>query len=115
MILINNWNNMTTNKKVIAGAFNLAKERIFKETGKKIIKHTEIIAYVEDATGKLAGDDPVDLLLLYGRVAHNSSRVYSTKQYTMNTAMQQAQKKAEYQPKMISMNSNVRTWSNNND
>lgn len=105
---------MNHTNKLMAAAYSLAKSKLEKETGKKLTKRAEILEAVELATGRKADGDAYNLLITYGRVVHNDDRVKKDKAYTLDIAMQQAKRKAEYQPKMISMNSNIKFWSNDN-
>lgn len=98
----------------MAAAYILAKSKLEKETGKKFTKRSEILKAVELATGRTADGDEYNLLLTYGRVVHNDDRVKKDKAYILDIAMQQAKRKAEYQPKLMSMNSNIKFWSNEN-
>lgn len=105
---------MQKNNKLIAQAYVLAKTKIYSETGKKLTKRSEILEAVEIATGRKANGDPYSLLLNYGRIVHNDDKVKKDKPYSFDTAMKLAKKKAEFQPKLISMNSKVKFWSNDN-
>ena len=102
-------------KKELASVYMLAKERILKDTGIKANTHAIILAKIEELTGKAPTHDLYAYLLAYGRVDAPEQPMYSTRQYKPDIAMQQAKRKAQSHPTMISMNSNVKFWSNSND
>lgn len=102
------------NNKFMVTVYNLAKSRLLIEHGLKLNKRADILQAVEKITNSKSNGDDYNFLLNYGRIVHNDDKVKKDKPYSFDTAMKLAKKKAEFQPKLISMNSSVKFWSNDN-
>jgi uncharacterized protein YccT (UPF0319 family) len=104
---------MTTSRD-LASAYQLARDRIFKETGQTIYKRADILKAVESATGMPAPEDVREYLLEYAR--QKQSNAASTRRaYTPDRSMTIAAKRAASHPELMSMNSNIKFWNNDYD
>jgi len=99
-------------KKELATAYILARDKLARETGHRLFQHKQIIAMIEQLTGTKAGKDLYGYLLAYGRNAAPAQSKRHARTYGLDQAMRIAQARASVQPELISMNSNIKYWSN---
>jgi len=104
---------MTTSRD-LASAYQLARDRILRDTGQTIYKRADILKAVESATGTPAPEDVREYLLGYAR--HTPSTTTTTRRaYTPDRSMTIAAKRAASHPELVSMNSNIKFWNNDHD
>jgi hypothetical protein len=104
---------MTTSRD-LASAYQLARDRLLKETGQTIYKRADILKAVESATGMPATDNVREYLLGYAR--HTQPTPNPTRRsYTPDRSMTIAAKRAASHPELVSMNSNIKFWNNEHD
>jgi len=104
---------MTTSRD-LASAYQLARDRILRDTGQTIYKRADILKAVESATGMPAPEDVREYLLGYAR--HTQPTAETTRRsYTPDRSMTIAAKRAASHPELVSMNSNIKFWNNDHD
>jgi hypothetical protein len=104
---------MTTSRD-LASAYQLARDRILRDTGQTIYKRADILKAVEVATGTPVSDNVREYLLLYAR--HTPSTTTTTRRaYTPDRSMAIAARRSAEHPKLVSLNSNVKYWNNEHD
>lgn len=101
------------NKKEMATAYILARDKLAREAGHRVFQHKQIIAMIEEITGTKAGKDLYNYLLNYGRNAAPEQSTKARKEYKPDHAMRRAYERAKHHPEMISMNSNIKYWNDN--
>jgi predicted solute-binding protein len=98
----------------LADAYQLARNRLIKETGKSIYKRANILKAVEEHTGIPLNQDVREYLLAYAR--YTKPEISGARRaYTPDRSMTIAAKRAAIQPELMSMNSNVKYWNNENE
>ena len=104
---------MTTSRD-LASAYQLARDRILRDTGQTIYKRADILKAVEVATGMPVTDNVREYLLLYAR--HTQPTAAPTRRaYTPDRSMAIAARRSAEHPKLVSLNSNVKYWNNEHD
>lgn len=98
----------------LADAYQLARDRLLKETGQSIYKRVNILKAVEMQTGIPLTGDAREYLLAYSRYTQPISN-RERRDYKPDRSMTIAAKRAAIQPGLMSMNSNVRYWNNENE
>lgn len=98
----------------LADAYQLARNRLLKETGQSIYKRVKILRAVEQHTGIPVNQDVREYLLAYARYTKPESSG-ARRAYTLDKSMTIAAKRAATQPTLMSMNSNVKYWNNENE
>jgi len=105
---------MTTSRD-LASAYQLARDRIFKDTGQTIYKRADILKAVEVATGTPVSDNVREYLLAYARHTQPTTTITTRRAYTPDRSMAIAARRSAEHPKLVSLNSNVKYWNNEHD
>ena len=98
----------------LADAYQLARNRLIKETGKSIYKRANILKAVEEHTGIPINQDVREYLLAYARYTKPESSA-PRREYKMDRSMTIAAKRAQTQTQLVSMTSKIKYWNNDHD